>query len=446
MPNANITHIIELNGDQVMLTGDFDVGSFSDVLLINSRGIRINSFAPGPRDGGYLFWYNDSIIGVVGTGNLNFIDTNGNVELLQYRDAFRKTVRCPSFFTPYVFSNGSLLVSNSFGTSPNSCRIIVPPDTFPHRYMIKVDSIGTWDSSFAGIANEVVQEFIKYDSNRILLSGFHNRFTHFNSQRVNGLCRIYQDGQLDSSFSSPFQDNSIGYVSAVYLEQDGKIVLGGEMNIVGYPNALRLVRLNSNGSLDTGFYFNSQLTNPEFPTGVISSIIGASDGGYIISGSFDSIQGVSKNHLAKLDSNGIIEPQFFTTIGPDSSTSPFFDTPGVRVTRSNSGDLYVYGDFRYWDGQPSQPIVRLTDFSVGIKKFEQSKKTIRVYPNPSKDGVIMFSNSDNILETRVYDISGKLQLLYSSVSTIQLPEAKGLYLLQITFRDGSVETHKVIRQ
>ena len=67
-----------------------------------------------------------------------------------------------------------------------------------------------------------------------------------------------QDGSLDASFNSSdigngSGDGLTGYVNVSNLQNDGKVIVGGYFT--GYNNVTRnnIARLNSDGSLDTSF-------------------------------------------------------------------------------------------------------------------------------------------------------------------------------------------------
>ena len=70
----------------------------------------------------------------------------------------------------------------------------------------------------------------------------------------NSICRLNNDGTLDTSFTSPFTNPNL-YTLVVKQLSSGKILVGGDLEING--TYYGLVRLNSNGTLDTSFpYFS----------------------------------------------------------------------------------------------------------------------------------------------------------------------------------------------
>ena len=80
---------------------------------------------------------------------------------------------------------------------------------------------------------------------------------------------------------------------------------------------------------------------------------------------------------------------------------------------------------------------------IGIE--ENKLPTVNIYPNPN-NGLVFIDSENDILKTEVFAINGQKLLVYQNEKSIELPESKGLYLLQITFENGTVWVEKVIRQ
>ena len=65
-----------------------------------------------------------------------------------------------------------------------------------------------------------------------------------------GWARLNYNGQLDTGFVPP---SFSGSVRALAVQDDGKLLVAGSIGITGQIPALRLYRLNEDGSLDNGF-------------------------------------------------------------------------------------------------------------------------------------------------------------------------------------------------
>jgi hypothetical protein len=360
------------------------------------------------------------------------------------------------------------------------CPIINAPDTFPGRHLVKVTPQGLWDSTFAAFPNYPPSGVIRYDSNRLLVYGSPSQFTHYNGVRVNGLCRIFHDGSLDTTFTSPMVDTSAFNVIIPRLpDSSGKIFLCGKFLIKDYPNQHNtLVRLTMDGQLDTTFSFNNGPTHNLIHGGA-TVITKTTDGGYLVGGSFNSYQGVTVSSIAKIDSIGSLEPQYFTAGGPDSSSVNTVGIPSVNVIlKSKLGGYYVAGNFLKWDGQASQPIVRITGLNttVGLEKTglrAESRSEVLIYPNPS-NGIFKIESEVGIESIEVYNIQGALiisdterfklrpsihfersskhsgcNLNCTEVPEIQLnltDSPKGIYFLKVELKNGAFVTKKVVKQ
>jgi len=384
-------------------------------------------------------------------GRLNFPVSNWRINVLN-------SVRCSGTGTPLVFPDGSALFGNSRDNTGKPCIIIVPPDTFPGRHIVKVNSQGLWDSSFVGIADHQPEGFYPYDSNRIMVFGSANRFRYYNGVKVDGLCRIYTDGRLDTTFTSPLLDTSLFSMGIPFLvEEDGGFFLnGGPILLKGESKYRGLVRLNADGSLDTNFMNSS---GPEDTrASVIPCIHGMAkteDGGYLVGGLFNRYQGYKRNCIAKIDSSGKLDTNYFKTGGPDSAYNNRIY--GINeILRAEHGGYYVGGNFLKWDGKASQPIVRLHDMSVSVGVEENMVKNkaenIKLYPNPTHERLTVESASE-VLSYEIYNIHGRLirssPTAWSAKNKFQLSLAglpAALYIISFQSINGELISKKVLKQ
>jgi len=445
------------------------VGSFSFVTgqvfntgftIMNQNGSRDISYA-GSSGLGFIniFPINDSILFLGKSGNFSKRNYNGNgtSTINNWRLNYLKTVKCAQGNNPFFFKNGASLMANGMG-NPGSCKIINPPDTFPHRYIVKVDSLGLWDSTFTQDANSDPSGFIGYDSNRILVYGRPYSFNQYDGKVVDGLCRIYHDGRLDTTFSSPLlNDPNSFYFDVSPIEADGGFFVKGNFLLKGSSSTVHsLVRLHADGSLDTNFMNFSGPIDTNGLFGDVYTIAPTPDKGYLVGGLFNEYQGHPSNNIAKIDSTGKIETQYFTNRGPDSShlTGNGY-APIGQILPSAYGGYYVVGDFLKWDNKPSQPIVRLKDLVVGLSENKQNRRALKieVYPNPAKEQVnLRFAEVADVQQIRVYDLLGREQGIESekrnnyeyffNVSQLE----SGVYFFAIELRNGNKVSKKIIKQ
>jgi hypothetical protein len=203
------------------------------------------------------------------------------------------------------------------------------------------------------------------------------------------------------------------------------------------------------------------------------------------------IKGVQKKSIVKLDSNGVLEPQYFTTAGPDSADQfsfALFQGLVSAIIPSKFGGYYVGGNFLKWDGQASQPLIKITGLNggipVGIDETglrAEPRSEVSVYPNPS-NGMVAIESEAEIKTIEVFDLRGSRlvkgfkeynfnwsssvfsdasiqskQSLNHSATEKMYRDARlksldltnldnGIYFLKVVLKNGVVLTKKIIKQ
>jgi uncharacterized delta-60 repeat protein len=164
---------------------------------------------------------------------------------------------------------------------------------------------GTLDTSFSPQINtsnlDSAQDVFVQSDGKTLVS-----FKYSNGNNM--IYRLNVDGSID--FSHIFNGNS-RLVNRMVVQPDGKILLGGSFNqIDGFPIQQGLARLNANGTYDTTFNFSNSGAN-----GGVSDVELLANGKILISGGFDSYNGVARQYLALLNSDGSLDNSFNYTPG-----------------------------------------------------------------------------------------------------------------------------------
>lgn len=121
------------------------------------------------------------------------------------------------------------------------------------------------------------------------------------------IVRLNGDGSYDADFM-PAVDGSI---QSLLLDPAGKLVIGGGFGFVDGQPRPGLARLNSNGTLDTGF-------DTHQGTIQAAAIAMQSDSKLIIGGPFTSINGLARGRLARLHPDGRVD---------NGATGPLTVTP-----------------------------------------------------------------------------------------------------------------------
>lgn len=163
---------------------------------------------------------------------------------------------------------------------------------------------GALDPAFnpTGGTDGTVQAIATQPDGRVLIAG---SFRHVNGLARNGLARMMDDGSVDQSFAPSFTLGTDGSIFALLQQPDGKILVGGYFSNGGGSNQSSLVRLNSNGSLDSTF-------NAGFVTGesVVFALALRADGRIYAGGTFIKVGSATRNCIVRLLSNGGVDPAF----------------------------------------------------------------------------------------------------------------------------------------
>ncbi|AFM10713.1 chitobiase/beta-hexosaminidase C-terminal domain-containing protein [Turneriella parva] len=246
----------------------------------------------------------------------------------------------------------------------------------------RVNADGTLDLTFnpgTGANNSVYSMAIQSDG-KILIGGgtfFGGGFTTYDGTPRSRIARINTDGSLDISFDpGTGADNSI---MAIIVQPDGKIVIGGFFTSYNGTARNRIARLNADGSLDTSFNPGSGADNPILAMGV------QPDGKILISGTFANYNGVSRNRIARINSDGSLD----TTLAPGSGIS----TGGVfSMLLQTDGKIVLAGSLENYQGVPHFRILRIlpdgnldSSFATG-SGFDSTVLTMALQP----DGKLLF--------------------------------------------------------
>src|SRR3989337_2044300 len=97
----------------------------------------------------------------------------------------------------------------------------------------------------------------------------------------------------------------------VLLQPDGKVLIAGDfVSVKGSPQRY-FARLNADGSLDAGFNTGGGAD------GIVSYLLLQPDGKVVLAGDFENVNGVSSQHIARLNQDGILDNTFVPGSGAD---------------------------------------------------------------------------------------------------------------------------------
>jgi uncharacterized delta-60 repeat protein len=132
-------------------------------------------------------------------------------------------------------------------------------------------------------------------------------FENYNGKRTSTLARLNADGTLDETFNSGGVGAN-GGITAMVLQSDGKILIGGSFTRYNGKTAGNIARINNDGSLDESFNANHSGSAGEIISIALQLINGENK--ILIGGSFGSYNGIVRNNIARLNEDGTIDNTF----------------------------------------------------------------------------------------------------------------------------------------
>jgi uncharacterized delta-60 repeat protein len=184
-------------------------------------------------------------------------------------------------------------------------------------------------------------------------------------------------------------------VHTIAVQTDGKVIIGGEFAYVNGTAKANLARLNTNGTLDTTFPTSGGVNGPVYALKV------QADGRVVVGGNFTNCNGLARNHIARINSNGSQDSTFTSPLAIGSSSVYWIDqqvdaklivggnisTEGglVRLNTNgtkdatfasgtgfgtgivhegiifNDNSLFVVGDFTTYKGAAANRVAKLTN-------------------------------------------------------------------------------------
>ena len=354
-------------------------------------------------------------------GTLDDTFHGGSLEAFVVRDVF-------------TTSNGQMLVGGDFESYAGV--------TGSHLFRMSPD--GDADSSFSPsiLSPGVVYVSKQQADGKMIIAG---NFEYVNGARRSAVARLNIDGSLDNTFDLSHLID--GYVYAVLIRADGKIVIGGNYITHGSFSGAYLTRINADGSFDknlnptsfliqaiygldsqsdgkivatgdirnldfTGRFaairtnvdgtLDSSFTSISIPNGTVQSVLVQPTGKIIIGGNFSNIFPFARSGIARLNSDGSLDSGFSSggsqvyalaqtaegkiyaggdtlrrynaagELDPTFSSSVVVDAPIRAIVTLPAQKCLIGGKFSTYNGGPGQGLIsvqadgsRDTSFDLG---------------------------------------------------------------------------------
>lgn len=448
---TNVCNVYQRNPDSLYILGTFynphyclslpESENPSGVLLCDNFG-HITCGYPVIGDCSYGFCFDNfiyeySTVSTIWRSNIDGLDDtlNWNYNLMS--------------IGPCSFSKFYIRPDSTFIAGANWCNPF--GSAKDERFqLVRILKDGNIDSSYVSYADGVITYVVQYDSDRLMVSGLFNSFNSFPTRR---LCRVFNDGQIDTTFKSRL---TFGGCKLEYAEKNGKSIVIGFFGLEGYLDTFTVARLLVDGSLDTTFnnfnavpaYYNNK------SAGVLNVLPTYDSLGYLMSGSFARYQGYDRNSIVKTDINGYIDTTAFKNGGiivDFQFWSGNFDDiqPRVHLKRDKDFKYFAYGDFNSYEGQEVGPAIRIMEDynSSPIVEISEEDEFV-LFPNPTNKNLIIEYKNSGFFTLRIVDVFGNENYFKAeNQREVELDISflsKGIHICILKTKNGKIHYEKLL--
>lgn len=402
-------------------------GSLVDGLgLPTTAGGVINSAGGTPTREGYTLsgWSTSASGGSV----ISFPYTHGqtaNFSLFaQWTATFNTNIGTGAnqrVYSAVVQTDGKIVVVGEFSSWNGSSA----------DYVVRLNADGTRDISFStgnfGHVNvpQVRAVAVQNDGKVVLVGGF----SSWNGQSVGRIVRLNADGSVDSGFTSNNGTGAGGYgLRTVAVQSDGKILVGGSglFNSWNGATVSGVVRLNADGTRDTAF--SNMVGAGGGVDGGVSTVRLQSDGKILVAGSFAEWNSVAVGQFIRLNSDGSRDETFATNTG--SAANGW--TEGIAV--QTDGKILVAGSFSQWNGTTVGGLIRLN-----VDGTLDSTFATNVGTGPTREGSTGYAEQVVVQPDGVILVGGNFTR-WSTAATIGLVRLSSTGNIYTLFPDAIADT------
>jgi uncharacterized delta-60 repeat protein len=327
-------------------------------------------------------------------------------------------------WTTKIQPDGKILVGGSF----ESLNDISSPR------IARLNPDGSIDETFStgqGASGGRVVDIALQPDGKIIITGDFNRYNGISREKI---ARLNSDGSLDTSFD-PGSGTDFG-IEAVLIQPDGKIIIAGNFTKYNNINAGRIARLNADGTLDPSF----NTSGSGFNNNELLCLALQDDGKIITGGNSSQFNGNTVPRLVRLNPDGTLDNSF-----NQGGAGPGAKIWSVNV--ENNGKIMIGGEFSQYNGNDSRRVGRLngTATYTSSDKIPETL-SFNIYPNPTSSHITI-SSIPYGSAVQLWDSSGRLLQSYPNPDEkLRLNMQRfenGMYLIRIETQ-GKVFSKKVI--
>ncbi len=273
-------------------------------------------------------------------------------------------------------TNGQIIIGGFF----------MSVDGLPRTNLARLNPDGSVDPSFnvtfaRSFGSAEVRSVVVLSNNQVLVGG---SFDQINGTNRTGLARLNPDGSLDSTFNPVV---SFAQIKTIVVQPDGKILIGGFFSSVNGVSRNEAARLNANGSLDASFDPGMNLSTPEFDKMLVHP-----DGGILCDVNFYSFSLGAYSNVVRLNANGSRDASFQPALSQNF--------PADALALQPDGQILIVGAFTNVNGVPRPGVARLNSNGTLDPSFDLTNSQPSYYTNGGwldfaavqRDGKVLLSS------------------------------------------------------
>lgn len=300
------------------------------------------------------------------------------------------TIGQPSIGKITLLASGEILISTLFFSN------IYKLNADGSRHATHFLEMLTFASNTSPASNTVIRFMVEESNGKILIGG---RFTTVEGFTRRDLVRVNLDGTVDTGsnlngFNGPgiLDDSRIG-VSSIVLQADGKFIVGGDFRKYAGEQVLGIMRLNADFTRDTSFdgALDADASDNIHYYSYFNVLKQHPDGDLVGVGRFKNYNLASSNNFVKINPDGSKDDAF-------DNICRGFDESMQKFALQPDGKILAIGRFHSFNGYNRNRIVRLNaDGSVDEGFEAQSHHFLTDYVSPrdiaiQPDGKILIAS------------------------------------------------------
>lgn len=220
--------------------------------------------------------------------------------------------------------DGKVLIGGPFtaynGTTVGRIARLNPDGSLDTTFNVGMGSVG---------ANGDVWRLALQPDGRVIIGG---EFTLYNGVARNRIARLGANGLLDPTFDPGTGPDN--YVLALLALPADRVLISGEFTTYNGTSRVRVARINANGSIDTSFNPGTGADN------AVSALTMQPDGRVLIGGNFTLYDGLAINRIARINADGTRDTGFNPGMGADGPVDAICTQPDGKVLIG--GDFTFY--------------------------------------------------------------------------------------------------------